>query len=216
MFFGQVLCSTVGVVQRHRFSLVRREPRLCSRDDDERHHRPVTASAPDRSTTRSPTHQARRASQPINTRQMFNGETSGAGNGVEGGGGSLCAGDGGPAPVAAPAGGRGAKRRRRRTGFGQGGQSIGSARTGSGAHVDESPRPSKKAVTSECSTSVLKRTTPPHSVLISEASAPERAWPKVSALPTTSAKAATKPAAANLGVRHASIQHRASHEAARH
>ena len=47
-FFGQVLCSTVGVVQKHRFSLVRREPRLCSRDNDERHHRPVMASAPDR------------------------------------------------------------------------------------------------------------------------------------------------------------------------
>ena len=48
VFSRQVLCSTVGVVQRHRFSLVRREPRLRSRDGDERHHRPVTASAPDR------------------------------------------------------------------------------------------------------------------------------------------------------------------------
>ena len=161
LFFRQVLCSTVGVVQRHRFSLVRREPRLRSRGGDERHHRTVTASAPDRSTTRSPTHQARRASQPINTRHMFNGETSGAGNGVEGGGGSKCAGDGWPAPRAAAAGGRGEKRRRRRTRFGQGGQSIGSARTDSGAHVDESPKPSRKAVTRECSTSVLKRTTPP-------------------------------------------------------
>ena len=155
MFFGQALCSTVGVVQRHRFSLVRREPRLRSRDGDERHHRPVTASAPDRSTTRSPTHQARRASQPINTRQMFKGETIGAGSGVGGDGGSLGAGAGGKASEAAPAGGRGEKRRRRRTGFGQGGQSIGSARTGSGAHVDESPKPSKKAVTRECFASVL-------------------------------------------------------------
>ena len=163
-----------------------------------------------------PTHQARRANHPASTRQMCNGETSGAGNGAEGGGGSRCAEDGGPALEAAPAGGRGEKRPWRRTGFGQGGQSSGTAVTGVGAHSVDSPRPSRKTMTRLCSASVLKRTTPCHNISTSVASAPERAWPRVNTLPTTSAMAATRPATANLGVRHASMQKCAIHEAARH
>ena len=47
-FLRQVHCSTVVVVRKHRISLVRRKPRLNSRERDTGHHRPVMASAPDR------------------------------------------------------------------------------------------------------------------------------------------------------------------------
>ena len=47
-FLRQVHCSTVVVIRKHRNSLVRRKPRLNSRERDEGHHRPVMALAPDR------------------------------------------------------------------------------------------------------------------------------------------------------------------------